>query len=86
MRRRDAWLLAAAYVLLIVTNVLGWVRTNDALNRIEEDVCSLADLDVKSNVALLEVFGKQEGVDTKELDDSLDAYRLLEEAVAEECD
>jgi hypothetical protein len=85
MKRRDTVLLAVAYVLLVVTNVVAWNKVDDSLINLEKDVCLAAELGLAANAGLLEVFAGQEGVDPVAYDEVIEFYEAAFEQISEDC-
>lgn len=85
MDRIDRVLLAAAYVLLVGTLVIGAWRTDRQLDRIQDDVCVGVSVSLAQTVTLLVTFGEQEGVNETALRDALDVTTGLLEIARTEC-
>lgn len=82
---RDRWLLIAAYLLLVATVAWSNWRTEDALDRIEEDVCAVAEVAVAAPLLNIAIYGQQEGVSPEAANLAVETLVAVADKIQKRC-
>lgn len=84
MNRNQIGLWLAYGLLVLVT---GWsaYQTQETLERQEDLVCFLGELEVADGLSVFEVFGEQEGVDPERLEQVISNLDAVSTLLIDEC-
>lgn len=78
-------LLLTAYVLLVAITAWGAWNTQQALNRLEEDICATAEVAVAAPLFNIAIYAQQEGVSREAQEFAIDSLIVVAEAIKTRC-